>query len=82
MCLAIPAKIVEMDGVIAQVEVKGVRRQTSLMLLPEAKMGDYVLVHAGFAMQVVEEKDAQETYALLAEMQGGERTFALEQGAS
>lgn len=82
MCLAIPAKIVEKDGAVAQVEVKGVRRQASLMLLPEAKIGDYVLVHAGFAMQIVEEKDAEETYALLAEMRGGERTFDLEQGAS
>ncbi|BEU88521.1 HypC/HybG/HupF family hydrogenase formation chaperone [Selenomonas sp. TAMA-11512] len=77
MCLAIPAKIIDMNGAIAQVEVKGVRRQASLMLLPEAKTGDYVLVHAGFAMQIVEEKDAQETYALLDEMHGGERTVEL-----
>ena len=44
------------------------------MLLPEAKVGDYVLVHAGFAMQIVDEKEAEETYALLDEMNGAPRT--------
>ena len=44
------------------------------MLLPEAKVGDFVLVHAGFAMQIVDEKDAEETNALLAEMKGAPRT--------
>ncbi len=44
------------------------------MLLPEAKVGDHVLVHAGFAMQIVDEKEFEETNALLAEMRGGPRT--------
>ena len=74
MCLAVPAKIVGIKDQLADVEIGGVRRQASLMLLPEAKLGDYVLVHAGFAMQVVTEKDADETDALLAEMHGAERT--------
>ena len=74
MCLAVPAKVVEIKDQLAAVEVQGVRRAASLMLLPEAKLGDYVLVHAGFAMQIVEEKDAEETYALLAEMKGAPRT--------
>ena len=47
-----------------------------MMLLPEAKVGDFVLVHAGFAMQIVDEKDAEETNALLAEMNGAPRTVA------
>ena len=64
MCLAVPAKIVDIQDQLASVEVSGVRRAASLMLLPEAKLGDYVLVHAGFAMQIVEEKDDEETYAL------------------
>lgn len=74
MCLAVPAKVLEITGSVARVAVSGVERQASLMLLPEAKLGDYVLVHAGFAMQIVEEKDAEETYALLAEMKGAPRT--------
>ena len=74
MCLAVPAKVLEITGSVARVAVGGVERDASLMLLPEAKLGDYVLVHAGFAMQIVEEKDAEETYALLAEMKGTPRT--------
>ncbi|MGP1407551.1 HypC/HybG/HupF family hydrogenase formation chaperone [Selenomonas sp.] len=74
MCLAVPAKVLEITGSVARVAVGGVERDASLMLLPEAKLGDYVLVHAGFAMQIVEEKDAEETYALLAEMKGAPRT--------
>ena len=72
MCLAVPAKVLDIAGSV--VSVNGVEREASLMLLPEAKLGDYVLVHAGFAMQIVEEKDAEETYALLAEMKGAPRT--------
>ncbi len=74
MCLAVPAKVLKITENVARVSVNGVEREVSLMLLPEAKLGDYVLVHAGFAMQIVEEKDAQETYALLAEMRGAVRT--------
>ena len=74
MCLAVPAKVLEITGSVARVAVGGVERDASLMLLPEAKLGDYVLVHAGFAMQIVKEKDAEETYALLAEMKGAPRT--------
>ena len=74
MCLAVPAKIVEIRDSLATVELRGVTREASLMLLPETKLGDYVLVHAGFAMQKVEEKDAEETYALMAEMRGAPRT--------
>ncbi len=51
MCLAVPAKIIDIQDELATVEVRGVTRAASLMLLPEAKVGDYVLVHAGFAMQ-------------------------------
>ena len=74
MCLAVSAKIVEIEDALATVEIRGVRRSASLMLLPEAKVGDYVLVHAGFAMQVVGEADAAEREALWAEMNGAPRT--------
>jgi len=74
MCLAVPAKVIEIRDAMGKVEISGVTRDVSLMLLPEAKVGDYVLVHAGFAMQIVEEESAKETNALLAEMNGAPRT--------
>lgn len=74
MCLAVPAKVVEIKDAIGRVELSGVTRDVSLMLLPEAKVGDFVLVHAGFAMQIVDEKSAEETNALLSEMNGAPRT--------
>jgi len=74
MCLAVPAKVLAIKDAVGKVEISGVTRDVSLMLLPEAQVGDYVLVHAGFAMQIVEEKDADETDALLAEMHGAPRT--------
>ena len=77
MCLAVPAKVVEISGMIAKVERKGVEMDVSLMLLPNANVGDYVLVHAGFAMEKVEKDDANITEALLAEMQGAPRTVSL-----
>ena len=74
MCLAVPAKIVDIQDQLASVEVNGVRRAASLMLLPEAAVGDYVLVHAGFAMQIVDHAEATRIEALRAEMHGAPRT--------
>ncbi len=68
MCLAIPAKVTAIDGVGATVDIGGVTRQTSLMLTPEAKVGDYVLIHTGFAINVIDEEEAQETMRILEEM--------------
>ena len=68
MCLAVPAQIVEREDMLATVDVGGVRRQVSMMLLPEAKIGDYVLIHAGFAMQQIDEEEAKLTWSLLQEM--------------
>ena len=73
MCLAFPAKVLEINGDLATVERSGVKRSASLMLLPEAKVGDYVLVHAGFAMQVVDEQEVKIRDALVAEMNGAPR---------
>ncbi|MBQ7478783.1 MAG: HypC/HybG/HupF family hydrogenase formation chaperone [Selenomonadaceae bacterium] len=73
MCLAVPAKVIEVRDALGKVELSGVTRDVSLMLLPEAKVGDFVLVHAGFAMQIVDEQSAEETNALLAEMNGAPR---------
>lgn len=75
MCLAFPAKIVEMkNNFLATVEHSGIKREASLMLLPEAKVGDFVLIHAGFAMQVVDEEEIKIRDALVAEMNGAPRT--------
>ncbi len=61
MCLAVPSKIIEIDGVMATVDVMGLRKEISLMLLPEEpKIGDYVLVHAGFAINKMEPQEAEE----------------------
>ena len=60
MCLAFPAKVVEMKNeFLATVEHSGIKREASLMLLPEAKVGDFVLIHAGFAMQIVDEEETK-----------------------
>lgn len=59
MCLAFPAKIISIKDSLATVERAGVKREASLMLLPNAKIGDYVLIHAGFAMQIVDEEETK-----------------------
>ena len=69
MCLAIPARIVSADEHrMAQVDIMGVTRKVSLDLVPDAGANDYVLVHAGFAIQVIDEADAKETLELLLQM--------------
>lgn len=68
MCLAIPAQIKSVDGFEADVEVGGVSRIISLWLTPEAKVGDYVYVHAGYAISVVDETEALESLRLLQEL--------------
>ncbi len=86
MCLAVPSLIVSIDDVTrnAEVSVMGVERSCSLRLVPNAQIGDYVLVHAGFAIQIIEEQDARETLELLAEMPdlfGDEFAHELEQAS-
>ncbi len=66
MCLAIPAKVASLDeGNLATVDILGVKREISVDLTPQAQVGDYVLVHAGFAIEVVDEQFAQETIELI-----------------
>lgn len=74
MCLAIPAKVVALKDSLATVEINGIQREVSTMLLSEIKLDDYVLVHAGFAMQIVSQEDAEITNGLLEEMKGHGRT--------
>ncbi|WP_333652100.1 HypC/HybG/HupF family hydrogenase formation chaperone [Dissulfurispira sp.] len=69
MCLAVPSRIVEINNLLATVDVYGARKEISLLLLPEdAKIGDYVLVHAGFAIQKVDEDAAKDALNLLKEI--------------
>lgn len=66
MCLAIPAKVIELkENNLATVEILGVTRDVALDLTPQAKMDDFVLVHAGFAIEVVDPQYAQETIDLI-----------------
>jgi hydrogenase expression/formation protein HypC len=70
MCLAIPMRLVERDQLQGTAELDGVRRRVGLLLCPEARAGDYVLVHAGYAIGTVDEQEAERTLALIAEVTG------------
>lgn len=81
MCLAIPGEIIEITGGdpltrMARVSFGGVVREASLAYVPEAKPGDYVLVHAGFALQTIDEEEARRTLELIAQMGGAEEEGA------
>ncbi len=68
MCLALPMRITALEGARATIAVEGLEQECSVMLVPDAAVGDYVLVHAGFAISVLDEAEAQETYDLLREI--------------
>jgi len=68
MCLAIPALIKNIDGYQAEVDIEGVTRGVSLQLTPEAKVGDYILLHTGYAISIIDEAEAEETMKLLKEL--------------
>lgn len=72
MCLAVPGKITSIKKNNADVDFSGIKRAVSLDLVPGAKKNDYVLVHAGFAIQVLEPKEAEETLKLFKEIYGRE----------
>jgi hydrogenase expression/formation protein HypC len=68
MCLAIPALIKSIEGKEAEVEIGGITRGISLWLTPEAKVGDYVLLHTGYAISIIDQEEAEETLRLFAEI--------------
>ena len=68
MCLAVPVKIVSVNGDQAEVDIGGVGRTVNIALTPEVKVGDYVLLHTGYAISVLDEQEAQETLSLLERM--------------
>ena len=61
MCLAVPMQVVSVDGTVARVSVGGIEKEVALDLTPDAVPGDYVIVHAGFAIQRLTEAEAEET---------------------
>jgi hydrogenase expression/formation protein HypC len=69
MCLAIPGKIISVKNKIADVDFGGVKRKVGMDLLPDAKIGDYIIVHAGFAIQIIDEKDAKERIKIFEKIQ-------------
>ena len=68
MCLSIPAKIVSIEGSMAEVSVGGTLFKAGLHMIEDAKIGDYILLHAGFAIQKISEQEAAETLNILREM--------------
>jgi len=73
MCLAVPARVVSIDAdQTGTVEIGGVGRQVALDLVPETEVGDYVIIHVGFAIERLDEAEAAETLALLNEFLPGE----------
>ncbi len=69
MCLAVPGRIVELRGDTAVVELQGNRLEVSSVLTPDAVVGEWVLVHAGFAITRIDERDARETWGYLNEIE-------------
>jgi hydrogenase expression/formation protein HypC len=68
MCLAIPARIKSIKGEEAVADIEGVTRAISIQLTPEARVGDYVLLHTGYAINIIDADEAEETLKLLREM--------------
>ena len=68
MCLAIPAQVMSIDRLYAEVEVGGVGRRVSIQLTPEVQVGEYVLLHTGYTISIVDAEEAEETMKLLLEL--------------
>ena len=72
MCLAIPGKVIKIDSEMATIDVGGVKRSASLMLLADVEVGDYVIVHAGFAIHKVDSGEAQASLRLFRKLAAAE----------
>ncbi len=68
MCLAVPSQIKSIEGDYAEVEIGGVERKVNIVLTPEAKPGDYILVHTGYSIGIVNEEEAEATIQLFNEL--------------
>jgi hydrogenase expression/formation protein HypC len=68
MCLAVPMRVITIDGDVAICEIDGVRREANLMMIDDVAIHDYVLIHAGFAIEKLDENEAEETLRLMREV--------------
>lgn len=68
MCLAIPAKIMKIENNMGTIDMEGTQMEVSLLLQEDAKVGDYVIVHAGFAIQTIDEQEAMESLKILRQL--------------
>ncbi|MFA5859978.1 MAG: HypC/HybG/HupF family hydrogenase formation chaperone [Elusimicrobiota bacterium] len=68
MCLAVPGKVIKINKTVAIIDYDGVKKDAMTDLTPDVKVGDYVIVHAGFSIQILNEDDAKETLKLLREV--------------
>lgn len=80
MCLSIPAKIDSIDGDMAMVNVGGVSYKASLQLVDDAEVGDYILLHTGFAIQKISEEEAKETLRIFEEFEDLNKQMDEEEG--
>jgi hydrogenase expression/formation protein HypC len=72
MCLAVPMKVVSIEGAAGTVELGGVRQPVNFTLLPDVRPGEYVIVHAGFALERLDEEEARRTIELIKELDAGD----------
>jgi len=68
MCLAIPARVLKIENNLAIVDMAGVKREADIRMVSNVRVGEYVLIHAGFAIEKIGEKEAEETLQLFREM--------------
>ena len=73
MCLAIPVKITKVEGKEAEVDIGGISRRISVWLTPEVKVGDYVLLHTGYAISILDQAEAAETLKLFEDIAKAEK---------
>jgi hydrogenase expression/formation protein HypC len=81
MCLAVPALVLSIDGLEAEVDFSGVRRRISVVLTPDAQIGDYVIIHTGFAINVLDQEEAEATLKLWQELEEFNARMETEQTA-
>lgn len=72
MCLAVPMRVLSVSEGTGTAEIGGVKKNISFLMCPEAKVDDYVIVHAGFAIEILDEKEAKERLELFREMTGSD----------
>ena len=80
MCLAVPAQVMAINGLEAEVDLSGVKRTISVLMTPEVRVGDYVLIHTGFSISVLDEQEALETLTIFRELDELTAKMAQESG--